>query len=157
MSPFAFTALAAWCAALTVADLRERRLPNRLTGFGALAVLGYALITGQFTVAALGAAFLATPYLLVHLAAPAAMGAGDVKLALGLGGAAALGGAQAWVWAALGAPALTVCIAVAALAARHLRTSDIGGPAGTRCTVPHGPSMCLSTLLVLVSPVMDSG
>ncbi|MEV6323429.1 prepilin peptidase [Nocardia sp. NPDC051787] len=157
MPPFVFTALAAWCAVLTVVDLRERRLPNRLTGFGALAVFGYALIAGQFTVATLGATFLATPYLLVHLAAPAALGAGDVKLALGLGGAAALGGAQAWVWAALGAPALTACIASAALAARHMRTSGVGGPAGTRCTVPHGPSMCLATLLVLVSPVMDSG
>lgn len=157
MSPFAFTAFAAWCAALTVLDLRERRLPNILTGFGALAVLGYALITGQFTVAALGATFLVTPYLLVHLAAPAALGAGDVKLALGLGGAAALGGAHSWVWAALGAPALTACIASVALAARRVRTSFLGAPAGTRLTVPHGPSMCLSTLFALVSPVMDTG
>ncbi|WP_040780132.1 prepilin peptidase [Nocardia pneumoniae] len=156
MSPFAFTALAAWCVTLTVLDLRERRLPNRLTGFGALAVLGYASIAGQFTAAALGAAFLATPYLLVHLAAPAALGAGDVKLAVGLGAAAALGGAQVWVWAALSAPALTACVASVALAARHMRPS--GSAAGDpRFTVPHGPSMCLSTLLVLVSPVMDSG
>ncbi|WP_330229784.1 prepilin peptidase [Nocardia sp. NBC_00508] len=156
MSPFVFTALATWSAALTVLDLRERRLPNRLTGFGALAILGYALITGQFTVATLGAVFLAGPYLLVHLAAPTALGAGDVKLALGLGGAAALGGAQAWVWAALGAPALTACIASVTLAVRRLRTPGTGGPGSSRLTLPHGPSMCLSTLLALMPPTMDT-
>ncbi|MGQ4597819.1 prepilin peptidase [Nocardia sp. R6R-6] len=157
MSPLAFTALVMWCAALTVFDLRDRRLPNRLTGLGALAVLVYALIAEQFAVVALGAVFLATPYLLVHLAAPAALGAGDVKLAFSLGGATALGGAQAWAWAALGAPMLTACLASVALVARRVRSSDTDGPGSTRFTVPHGPSMCLSTLLVLAAPVIDSG
>src|SRR5258708_3408727 len=107
MSPITFFLLAAWWAVLSVIDMQQRRLPNVLTGWGALIVLGYALFTTQFTAAVVGAALLVVPYLLVHLAVPAAFGAGDVKLAVGLGATAALGGAQAWVWAAVAAPVLT--------------------------------------------------
>jgi leader peptidase (prepilin peptidase)/N-methyltransferase len=71
-------------------------------------------------------------YLLVHLASPAAMGAGDVKLAIGLGGLAGCFGVGVWFLAALAAPLLTALWGVAVL------------PRGVR-TVPHGPSMCLAT------------
>ncbi|MEV0292442.1 prepilin peptidase [Nocardia sp. NPDC050710] len=140
MSLIAFAVLTMWCAALGWFDLHQRRLPNALTGTGAAGVFGYALFTTQFTTAALGAMLLATPYLLVHIAAPAALGAGDVKLAAGLGAASALGGAQAWVCAALAAPVLTALAGAALLAARR-----------TDHTVPHGPAMCLATLLALVA------
>jgi len=61
---------------------------------------------------------------------PAGMGAGDVKLALGLGALTGCFGADVWLLAALGAPLLTAVIAM-------LRR------AGT--AVPHGPSMCVAS------------
>ncbi|WP_039798942.1 prepilin peptidase [Nocardia araoensis] len=156
MTPLACAVLIAWCAVLTVFDLRERRLPNRWTGWGALTVLGYALYTEQLTAALLGALLLAAPYLLVHLAAPAALGAGDVKLAVMLGGAAALGGARPWVWAALGAPALTACVALGALACRGVRGWGAADPGDRGLTVPHGPAMCLATVLALLPSTLGS-
>jgi leader peptidase (prepilin peptidase)/N-methyltransferase len=70
---------------------------------------------------------------LVHLAAPAAMGAGDVKLAIGLGGLAGCFGVGVWFLAALVAPLLTALLA-------------LGARAGSGAlTVPHGPSMCVAT------------
>ncbi|WP_406231097.1 prepilin peptidase [Nocardia sp. NBC_01009] len=142
----AFTLLVAWCAMLTVIDIRHRRLPDMLTGSGALIVFGYALFTTQFTTALLGAALLTIPYLLVHLVSPGAFGAGDVKLAIGLGAVAALGGARTWVSAALVAPALTAAVGVVALTVRRMR-ADADRTAAI--TVPHGPAMCLATMLAL--------
>ncbi|MFQ6330586.1 prepilin peptidase [Nocardia sp. CWNU-33] len=143
----AFTLLVAWCAMLTVIDIRHRRLPDTLTGSGALIVFGYALFTTQFTTALLGAALLTIPYLLVHLVSPGAFGAGDVKLAIGLGAVAALGGARTWVSAALVAPALTAAVGIVALTVRRMR-ADADSTAAI--TVPHGPAMCLATMLALV-------
>jgi leader peptidase (prepilin peptidase)/N-methyltransferase len=84
-----------------------------------------------------GAAALTTAYLLVHLMAPTAMGAGDVKLAIGLGALTACFGAQVWFLAAVGAPLLTVAIGMAA---------RLGWSAKA---VPHGPSMCLASAMAL--------
>ncbi|MFE9576480.1 prepilin peptidase [Nocardia sp. NPDC006044] len=142
----AFAALLAWCVVLSVIDFRQLRLPNRLTGWGAVAVFGYALCTGRCTAALLGAALLAVPYLLVHLALPAAFGAGDVKLAVGLGAVAALGGGQVWVWSALAAPLLTACAGVAVMWLRRTRTS---ADTLRRVSIPHGPAMCLATVCAL--------
>ncbi|MEV6559177.1 A24 family peptidase [Nocardia sp. NPDC051756] len=138
----AFAALLAWCVVLSVIDFRQRRLPNPLTGGGAVAVLGYALSTGRCTAALVGAALLVVPYLLVHLALPAAFGAGDVKLAIGLGAVAGLGGGQVWVWSALAAPLLTACAGVAVLRLPRNRSAD-------RISLPHGPAMCLATVCAL--------
>ncbi|WP_405165379.1 A24 family peptidase [Nocardia sp. NBC_01499] len=147
----AFAALLAWCVVLSVIDFRQRRLPNPLTGWGAVAVFGYALSTTQCTAALLGAALLAVPYLLVHLVLPDAFGAGDVKLAVGLGAAAALGGGQAWVLAALAAPLLTASVGVAVIGLRRIRApTDWPGPL-RRISVPHGPAMCLATVCALAS------
>ncbi|MBB5915792.1 leader peptidase (prepilin peptidase)/N-methyltransferase [Nocardia transvalensis] len=146
MTAGAFGILTAWSAVLSAIDLRMRRLPDPLTVTGAVAILGYAAATGRLLAAVVGAALLAVPYLLVHLTAPAAFGAGDVKLAVGLGAAAACGGGAAWFWAGLAAPLLT---AAAGLTAKILRTRRIrAGPADG--TVPHGPSMCLATLAALL-------
>jgi leader peptidase (prepilin peptidase) / N-methyltransferase len=145
----AFSLLVAWCCALTVNDIRHRRLPNILTGSGAVTIFGYALFTTQFTTALVGAALLAVPYLLVHLAAPAAVGAGDVKLAVGLGAVATFGGAQVWVLAALVAPMLTAAVGIVALTARRIGAdANRTGP----LAVPHGPAMCFATILALVMP-----
>ncbi|CFE41032.1 Conserved membrane protein of uncharacterised function [Mycobacterium tuberculosis] len=80
-----------------------------------------------------GAAALAGVYLLVHLALPAAMGAGDVKLAIGLGGLTGCFGVEVWFLAALAAPLLTAVCGVMVT------------PWGVR-TLPHGPSMCVASL-----------
>ncbi|MGO4612925.1 prepilin peptidase [Nocardia sp. 2YAB30] len=145
MSPIVFALLTGWCSALSVIDLRHRRLPDVLTGWGAAGIFGYALCTAQFTSALLGAVLLAVPYLVIHLIAPAAFGAGDVKLAVGLGAVAACGGAQAWVWAAIAAPVLTACAGLVLLAVRRMRAREAG-----RCLVPHGPAMCLTTLVAVL-------
>ena len=127
-------AVLSWMAALSVVDIRQRRLPNRLTLPGALVILVVATAAGRGVPALVGAAALAGAYLVVHLLAPAAMGAGDVKLALGLGALTAALGAEVWALAALAAPLVTVVWAVLARAR----------------TVPHGPSMCLATLAALL-------
>ena len=58
-------------------------------------------------------------YLLVHLVAPAAMGAGDVKLAIGLGALTGCFGVDVWLLAALAAPLLTALWAWSAASARR--------------------------------------
>ncbi|MFZ3271365.1 MAG: A24 family peptidase [Mycobacterium sp.] len=126
-----------WMAALTGYDVRQCRLPNRLTLPGFATVMLVAAGSGHGLAAALGAAALTTVYLLVHLVSPTAMGAGDVKLALGLGALTGCFGADVWLLAAIGAPLLTAATAVVAV----LRRS---GP-----TVPHGPSMCLASLVAM--------
>ncbi len=120
MHAITYAALVIWCAVLSAIDIRTRRLPDALTLPGAAAVVAVAALTGHGALACGGALLLAAPYLLVHLVAPAACGAGDVKLALGTGAAAACGGAQCWVWAALGAPLLTALAGAGLLAAGRL-------------------------------------
>jgi leader peptidase (prepilin peptidase)/N-methyltransferase len=130
-------AVLAWLAALSCYDIRTRRLPNALTLPGAGVILLAAGFAGRGLPALAGAAALAAVYLLVHLASPAAMGAGDVKLAIGLGGLAGCFGAGVWFLAALVAPLLTELLA-------------LGVRAGTGAlTVPHGPSMCVATALAV--------
>ncbi|OBF44121.1 hypothetical protein A5787_13665 [Mycobacterium sp. 852002-50816_SCH5313054-b] len=118
-----------WMGALSVYDVRQRRLPNALTLPGAAVILVGAAAAGRGLTALAGAAALSGAYLLVHLLAPAAMGAGDVKLAIGLGGLAGCFGAPVWFLAALGAALLTALVGVV----RGVRA------------VPHGPAMCLAT------------
>ena len=125
----------AWLAVLSVYDIRERRLPNWLTIPGAAVVLAMATAAGRGVPALLGAIGLAGLYLAVHLIAPAAMGAGDVKLAVGLGGLTGAFGFDVWALAALAAPLLTAVWACRAIIRR------------SGSTVPHGPSMCLATLI----------
>ncbi|WP_328397106.1 A24 family peptidase [Nocardia sp. NBC_00416] len=164
MTTTVFLAFAAWCGVLSISDLRTRRLPNSLTVPGAATVLGYAALTGQCAAAGRGAVLLAAPYLLVHLLRPAALGAGDVKLAVGLGAAAGLGGGQVWVWSAFAAPLCTAAAGLGVLIGHRAGSRRYGGEpllgrrAGPRparapddraAAVPHGPSMCAATLLGL--------
>jgi leader peptidase (prepilin peptidase)/N-methyltransferase len=120
----------AWLAALTVYDIRDRRLPNWLTLPGAVAVLAVATVWGRGAPALVGAVALFVVYLVVHLLAPAAMGAGDVKLAIGVGALTGAYGPDMWALAALAAPLVTAVWAIVALIRR------------SGSTVPHGPSMC---------------
>ncbi len=120
--------------ALTVYDLRFGRLPNVLTLPGAATILIGATAQLQGLQALAGALALAATYLMIHLAAPRGMGAGDVKLAIGLGGWTGAAGVEQWVVAAVGAPLLTV-VAAAVLRRRQL---------------PHGPAMCTASALAVL-------
>jgi leader peptidase (prepilin peptidase) / N-methyltransferase len=122
-----------WMAALSGYDVRQRRLPNWLTlpGFGAVMLV--AVGSGHGGAAAFGAAALAGVYLLVHLLSPTAMGAGDVKLALGLGALTGCFGADVWLLAAFAAPVLTGLVGAVVRVGWSVRA------------VPHGPSMCVAS------------
>lgn len=124
-----------WMGALSICDIRHRRLPNLLTLPGSGAILLVAAFAGRGPSAVAGASALAGMYLLVHLLEPTAMGAGDVKLAIGLGALAGCFGVEVWFLAALVGPLLTGVWGVAARL--------VGG--ARAATVPHGPSMCLAT------------
>ncbi len=128
-----FLVVVAWLTALSVYDIRERRLPNVLTLPGAAAILGVAAVLGRGLPALAGAAALALLYLVVHLLAPAAMGAGDVKLAVGVGALTGAFGVDVWALAAVAAPLLTAAWAIVAIIGR------------SRSTVPHGPSMSIAS------------
>jgi leader peptidase (prepilin peptidase) / N-methyltransferase len=131
----------AWLAVLSGYDIRERRLPNWLTLPGAVAVLAVSWVAGRGSPALLGAAALAGLYLIVHLVAPTAMGAGDVKLAVGVGALTGSFGFDVWALAALGAPLLSALWAVVVLLRR------------TGSTVPHGPSMCVAAILAAATGI----
>ena len=127
-------AVIGWAAALCVKDIRELRLPNPLTLGGAAVILVVAGCCGRGLFALAGALALGLLYLLVHLAAPAGLGAGDVILALGVGALTGALGVGVWVLAALAAPVATAAVGLGAAArGRH-------GP------VPHGPSMLAATV-----------
>ena len=66
------------------------------------------------------------------------MGAGDVKLALGLGALTGCFGVDVWLLAALAAPLLTAAIGIVARIGWSVKA------------VAHGPSMCLASAVVLV-------
>ena len=125
----------AWAAALTLVDVRARRLPNVLTLTGALVILAGAAAAGRGTPALVGGLALGGLYLVVHLAYPSGMGAGDVKLALALGALTGAFGLAVWTLAALAAPMLTGILGVIAVVRRR------------RTLLPHGPSMCVASLV----------
>lgn len=139
MGGIGVAAVLAWAAALSVTDIRKHRLPNRLTLGGAVIILACSVAAGRGLPALTGALGLAAQYLAVHLIAPQAMGAGDVKLAVGLGALTGAFGAPVWAVAAVAAPLLT---ATAGL----LRGR--GGP------IPHGPAMCLASLAAVALSVL---
>jgi leader peptidase (prepilin peptidase)/N-methyltransferase len=132
-----------WLAVLSVYDVTQRRLPNALTLPGGGVIVVGAVVAGHGPTALAGAAVLTTVYLLVHLVSPTAMGAGDVKLAIGLGALTGCFGADVWFLAALGAPLLTGAIGVLA---------RLGWSA---TTVPHGPSMCAASVAAVGLSVLS--
>lgn len=129
-----------WLAvAGSAVDVRVRRLPDALT-LPALPVV--LLLLAPVGGAAMwrgvaGAGMAVAAHLVVHLAAPTAMGAGDVKLAAPWG--AVLAAAS---WEALAVGAVLAALASGLLASAVLITH------GRRGAVPHGPAMLLAALLV---------
>ncbi|SQI28917.1 prepilin peptidase [Rhodococcus coprophilus] len=145
LAVLAFAVLGWWSVGLATVDILVRRLPNVLTLGGGVAVLSVASITGHGSAALAGAALMTAPMLVVHLVSPRSLGAGDVKLAVALGGAAAVAGARAWLVAALLPSVLTV-LAAAVLGVVHRR---VPRPDPAPPGVPHGPSMCAAAMLGL--------
>jgi leader peptidase (prepilin peptidase) / N-methyltransferase len=130
----------AWLAvAAGAVDVLCGRLPDALT----LPALPIALLllapvgVGAVGRAVAGAAVAVAAHAAVHLVAPAAMGAGDVKLAAPLG--AVLAAAS---WEALALAGLLAALCSGALAGAVLLVRRRGG------AVPHGPSMLVAGLLV---------
>lgn len=127
-------AVIGWATALCVTDIRELRLPNELTLGGALAIAVVAGCCGRGPAALCGAVALGLLYLMVHVAAPAGLGAGDVKLALSVGALTGALGIGVWVLAAVAAPIGTAALGVTATVR------------GRRGPIPHGPSMLLASV-----------
>jgi leader peptidase (prepilin peptidase) / N-methyltransferase len=126
-----------WMSALCCYDISQWRLPNWLTVPGFAVIVVGAVVAGHGWAALAGAAALAVSYLLVHLLSPAAMGAGDIKLALGLGALTGCFGVGVWLLAAFAAPMLTVAVGIVARIGWSVKA------------VPHGPSMCLASAVAL--------
>ena len=128
-------------------DLIDQRLPNRLVGAAGLA--GIATLAAELFVTDLqvaptdvlfGAVGMAGPLFVTHLVRPAAMGFGDVKLAVVLGAALGL------VDSVLGLAALAIGSACAALVGLTLR----------RRTVAFGPGLlggAILSVLLVASPL----
>jgi Type II secretory pathway, prepilin signal peptidase PulO and related peptidases len=139
--------LAAAGVALSIVDLREQRLPNRmlLVAAPAVAVL---LVVGvlwrgepvRFLWLLAGAGAMFALYLVIALAAPSAMGMGDVKFAALLGAPLGAVGLTAWLGGLLGAFLVGGVVAVVAL---------VAGRVGWRGSIPFGPSMAAGALLGL--------
>ena len=153
--PLAVTAIG---VPLVYTDLRCRRLPDVLT-LSAYPVLAAMLTVAAATGAAPGllwralavAVLFGGAHAVVHALAPAALGAGDVKLAGSLGGVlGACGWAAAVVAAFLAAVVTSMFAAWAAFTTR---------PAGARprTGVPHGPGLLLAVTLVAVSGARYAG
>jgi leader peptidase (prepilin peptidase)/N-methyltransferase len=142
--------LAALLPAVLV-DLIDRRLPNRLVGAAGLVgvtTLAAEVLVTDLQVAPtdllLGAAGMAGPLLVTHLVRPAAMGFGDVKLAVVAGAALGL------VDPVLGLAALAIGSAAAALVGLTL----------CRRTVAFGPGLvggAIVSIVLVVSPLDPLG
>lgn len=131
-------------------DLRHRRLPDALTLPALPLVLVLLAPAGVEAVlrGAAGALLLALAHAAVHLLAPAAMGAGDVKLALPVG--AALAGPA---WAALPVGAALAVLLTGLLAAAGLAA----GRWGRRAVLPHGPSMLAACWVAVLLAAGSAG
>jgi leader peptidase (prepilin peptidase) / N-methyltransferase len=127
---------------MALIDLDTRRIPNQLTGAGALLALGLglALDPGGQPERLLAGAAAGGFFLLAALAHPKGMGMGDVKLAGVLG--LFLGAAVA--------PALLVAL-VAGVAVGGVIIARVGAAAGRRTKVPFGPFLALGGVVAVLA------
>jgi leader peptidase (prepilin peptidase)/N-methyltransferase len=117
-------------------DVLERRLPDRwvlATAAGGLvagsAITGSSVVTAWAT----GTLLALVPVLVLHLAAPAAMGFGDVKFAAALGGAVGV----------VGATSIGRAVLVMLALALASGTAVAYGTSGRRRAVVFGPCLLL--------------
>jgi leader peptidase (prepilin peptidase)/N-methyltransferase len=127
-------------------DVRQRRIPTPLVAIAAVGVLAVAITTmvrDESSVplarAAVGAVVLGATFLVVHLASPAGIGFGDVRLATVIGAAANLATAT-WTVALLVGLGAAVA-AVAAMAITRQRS------------VPFGPFLVAAAIAVCLATV----
>jgi leader peptidase (prepilin peptidase)/N-methyltransferase len=144
----AYLAFATALVILSAIDVEHHRLPNKVLGpaaiVGAVLFLGAAAISGRWVDlehAALGALFYGLPMLFIGLAAPSAMGGGDVKFAPYLG-------------FHLGWLGLRLVLAGGLLG---LVAGGLGGAAallvggkGMKDPIPFGPFMALGALVAIL-------
>jgi leader peptidase (prepilin peptidase)/N-methyltransferase len=128
--------LLAVMAVLAAIDIERRVLPNRIVLPAAVIVLAAQLVFFPEHAAAwiLGALVAALVVLAAHVAHPAGMGMGDVKVALLLG--AALGASVA--------VALVVAVVAAALAGAFMLARH-----GRKSTLPFGPFLALGAVVAV--------
>ena len=130
-------------AAAAAADWRRHRVPNVLVGATLVPILVAVVLGGDrvhvLASISLGAGLMALPLLLIHLAAPAGMGFGDVKLGAALG--AALGVLQP----ELGVVALAAASALTLLAATWRR----------RSAMPFAPGLVTGTAAALAFGALE--
>lgn len=143
-----------WLAvAAGATDLLHRRLPDVLTlpALPIAVLMTVPLGLAPMWRAVWGAFALFGVYLAVRVAAPAALGAGDVKLAAPLGAAL---GAVSWSAVLVGAVLASVLTAVLGignwLVRARLRHTEPRAPTG----LPHGASMLASAWLVTFTAVL---
>lgn len=120
--------------AASAVDLCHRRLPDALTLPALPVALALLLPIGPAAVlhGVIGAVIATVAHGALHLLAPAAMGAGDVKLAAPIGAVVGAASVEALALAVVGAVVLSGLVAVVGLALGRLGRSG---------AVPHGPSM----------------
>jgi len=143
----AFLAVTAVGTALSIVDLREKRIPNRMllvaSPIVALLLVAGLLLRGEpgrLVGVVAGAAAMFVLYFAIALVVPAAMGMGDVKLAALLGGALGATGLTGWLVGLLGAFLVGGLVAVIALVTRRI---------GLRGSIPFGPWMVVGAVLGL--------
>jgi leader peptidase (prepilin peptidase)/N-methyltransferase len=124
--------------AIASIDLAEHRVPNRLVLPAAAACTGLSAIGGISAAALLGGVAIVGVLLIIALARPAALGMGDVKLALllvlGLDGDASR---------ALAAGLVLAALAGVVVIARH-------GRVAARRALPLSPFLAVGSLLALL-------
>ena len=133
----AYLAFAAAAVALALIDLDVHRLPNAIVvpAYPVLAVLLTLGSGGSLARAAWGAALLFAFFFLVAVAAPGAMGFGDVKLAGVVGGMTAYLSWGALLTSAFGAFLLGAVVGLVLIA---------GGRAGRKTALPFGPFLLVA-------------
>jgi leader peptidase (prepilin peptidase)/N-methyltransferase len=143
----AFLVVMAAGTAISIVDLRERRIPNRMLlvagpTVAALLVAGLLLRgdPGAVLAVLVGAAALFLLYFVIALIVPAAMGMGDVKLAAVLGAALGAAGLTGWLAGLLGAFVIGGIVSLIALATRRVTL---------RGSIPFGPWMVAGALVGL--------
>lgn len=154
-----YVVVVATLVTVTVTDLRDRRVPNRVIYPSMVASAGImapsALLLGEperLWWAASGAAIFSGVLLVIHLAYPHGLGRGDVKLAVVLG--AALG----WLRPPWPDALLLVAWALSVASALGLCLAAIGVPAATgrdggrrfQVGVPFAPALSAATIVVVL-------
>lgn len=126
-------------ASVTATDLAEHRVPNGLVLPATLVCAGLSIAAGTSTNGLLTSAAVVVALALVSLASPAALGMGDVKLAL-----LVLAGLDGSAWRAL-----AIGIALAALAGVAVIARE-GRSAGQR-SLPLAPFIATGSLLAVLA------